>query len=91
MALSLDSLRSLQHPSFDQRFRQIPKGSFDKILGEIRNKAGGAITVVPVNNNLPTDILKLQIEMHKLHFKVEMVSKIADGALGAARRLQQGQ
>ena len=57
--------------------------SFEKILSDTKNSM--------VSPQSVQGLLNLQRDLYGVHLRVELVSKVADGALSTARRLQQGQ
>ncbi len=63
--------------------------SFEKILSDTRSSAG--LPAIGSSTQSIQGLLNLQRDLYGVHLRVELVSKVADGALSTARRLQQGQ
>lgn len=88
--LHLDSSRAVQSlPGFDKgdtSWTQIT----DKLLQTVNANSGAELSSKPSGEYF-AEMFKLQIQMNRLHMRVELCSKVAESASTSIKKLQQAQ
>ena len=88
--LHLDRSREVQGLTAPERSKDSWGQLTDKLFQVVDSSSGSKLPTHPSGNYL-AEMFKLQVQMNKLHMRVELCSKVAESASTSIKKLQQVQ